>query len=186
MLQRNERRTVMPGIADFIKNFTSPGSASGPPSVNPQQAAQYADRFTSTRPEDDEFNNQDYHQGAAEYLGQLPPEQFQQAAQNAYNNAPPVQQQGLVGNLLGSLAGKTGGVGPLASQLGLQSTNPQQMGAADYANMANYARTNHPDVLQDHVQSQPSLLKSMGHPILMGALGFVAARMAARMFRRAA
>lgn len=170
----------MPGISDFIQNFSGRGN------VDPQQAAQYADRFISTRPEDQDFNNQDFHQGANEYLGQLPEDQFHQAAQNAFNSAAPAQRQGLLSNLLGSLAGRTGGVGPLASQLSLQSTDPRQMGAADYARLANYARTNHPDVLQDHVQSQPWLVKAMGHPILLGALGFVAARMAAGMFRRVA
>jgi len=164
----------MPGIADFIQQLTGRGN------VDPQQAAQYAERFTSTRPEDQEFSNQDFHQGASEYLGQMPEDQFHQAAQNAFNNAAPDQRQGLLSNLLGSLAGKSGGVGALASQLGLQSTNPQQMGAADYA------RTNQPEVLQDHVQSQPWLVKAMGHPVLMGALGLVAAKMAAGMFRRAA
>jgi hypothetical protein len=154
--------------------------------MDPQQAAKYADRFTSTRPEDQDFNSQEFHQGATEYLGQMPADQFHQAAQNAFNNAPPDQRQGLVSNLLGSLAGRAGGVSALASQLGLQSINPKQMGATDYAQMVNYARTNQPDILQDHVQSQPGLLKAMGHPILMGALGFIAAKMAARMFRKAA
>lgn len=180
----------MPGITDFIKIFSGPGGSgdgsSGPESVDHQQAAQYADRFTSTRPEDEEFNNQDFHQGATEYLGQLPDSQFHQAAQNAFNNATPTQRPGLISGLLGSMAGRTGGVGTLANQLGLQSTNPQQMGATDYARLANYARTNHPDVLQDHVRSQPWLVKAMGHPVLLGALGFVAARMAFRMFRPAA
>ena len=112
----------------------------------------------------------------------MPDYQFHQAAQNAFNNAQPAQQQGLISGLLGSLAGRTGGVGPLASQLGLQSTNPQQMGATDYAQLANYARTNHPDILQNHVQSQPWIVKAMGHPILMGVLGVIAAK----MIRRAA
>ena len=154
--------------------------------MDPQQAAQYADRFASTRPEDQDFNSQDFHQGASEFLGQMTDDQFHQAAQNAFNNAAPAQRQGLISNLLGSLTGTTGGVGALASQLGLQSTNPQQMGAADYARLANYARTDHPDVLQDHIQSQPWLVKAMGHPVLMGALGLVAAKMAAGMFRKAA
>jgi hypothetical protein len=170
----------MPGISDFIKSLSGSGS------IDPQQAAQFADRFISNRPEDQDFNNQDFHQGASEYLGQMPADQFHQAAQNAFNNAAPAQRQGLVSNLLGSLAGRAGGVGPLASQLGLQSTDPRQMGAADYSRLANYARTEHPDVLQDHVQSQPWLVKAMGHPVLMGALGLVAAKMASGMFRKAA
>lgn len=170
----------MPGISDFIQMFSGHGN------IDPQQVAQYAERFTSTRPEDQDFNSQDFHQGASQYLGQMPEDKFHQAAQNAFNNASPGQRQGLLSSLLGSLGGGAGGIGALASQLGLQSTNPQQMGAADYSRLANYARTNQPDVFQDHVQSQPWLVKAMGHPVLMGALGLVAAKMASGMFRKAA
>lgn len=169
----------MPGLTDFIEQLSGRGS------MDPQQAGQYADRFASNRPEDQEFNNQAFHRGASEYMGQMPEDQFHQAAQNAFNNATPDQRQGLLSHLIGALAGG-GGLGALASQLGLQSTNPQQMGATDYSRLANYARTNQPDVLQNHVQSQPWLVKAMGHPVLMGALGLVAAKMAAGMFRRAA
>src|SRR5262249_28393337 len=150
------KEQFMPGISDFISALSGQGN------MDPQQASQYADRFTSNRPEDGDFNNQDFHQGASEYIGQMPEDQFHQAAQNAFSNAAPEQRQGLLSNLLGSLAGKTGGVGALASQLGLKSTNPQLMGATDYSRLANYARTNRPDVLQDHVQSQPWLVKAMG------------------------
>ncbi len=65
----------MPGtVDDFIRNFSGPGT------MDDQQATQYADRFASTRPEDQEFNNQAFHQGATEYLGQLPEDQFHQSA----------------------------------------------------------------------------------------------------------
>ena len=46
--------------------------------------------------------------------------------------------------------------------------------------LANFARINHPDVMQDHVQSQPWLVKAMGNPVMMGALGVVAAKMLRR------
>ena len=81
---------------------------------------------------------------------------------------------------MGALAGRGLNLGSLGSQLGLSSTNPQQMGATDYARLANFTRTNHPDVMQDHVQKQPWLVKAMGNPIMMGALGVVASRMLRR------
>jgi hypothetical protein len=161
-------------VDDFIKNF------GGTSTMDDRQASQYLDRFTSTKPEDREFDNQALHQGATEYLGQLPANQFSQAAQNAYSQAPPAQRQGLISSLLGSLSGHGVDTNSLAGRLGLQSTNPQTMGAADYANLANFARTNHPEVMQDHVQSQPWLLKAMGNPIVLGALGLVATRMLRR------
>ena len=161
-------------VNDFINNFGGTGA------IDDQQASQYFDRFASTRPEDREFDNQALHQGATEYLGQLPQDQFHEAAQNAFSQAQPMQRQGLLSGLVGGLAGRGLNIGSLGSQLGLSSTNPQQMGVTDYARLANYARVNHPDVMQDHVQSQPWLVKAMGNPVMMGALGVVASRMMRR------
>jgi len=161
-------------VNDFIKNFSGSGS------MDDQQASHYFDRFASNAPEDQEFDNQAMHRGASEYLGQLPDDQFHQAAQNAFSQAQPAQRHGLLSGLIGALTNRGVNLGSLGSQLGLQSTNPQQMGPADYARLANYARTNHPEVMQDHVQSQPWLVKAMGNPIMMGALGVVASKLMRR------
>jgi len=158
-------------VDDFVKNF---GGAQG---LDDQQASQYFDRFVSTRPEDRDFDSRTMHQGATEYLGQLPRDEFHQAAQNAFNQAPPAQRQGLLSSLMGALSGRGQNIGSLAGQLGLQSTDPRQMSSTDYARLADYARTNHPEAMQEHVKSQPWLLKAMGHPIVLGALGLVAAKL---------
>jgi len=161
-------------VDDFVKKFGGAGA------LDDQQASQYFDRFMSTRPEDRDFDNKAMHQGATEYLGKLPDDQFHQAAQNAFSQAQPAQRQGLLSSLLGALSGRGVNTGNLGSQLGLSSTNPQQMNQADFARLANYARTNHPEVIQDQVQSQPWLLKAMGNPIVLGALGLVAAKLLRR------
>jgi hypothetical protein len=139
------------------------------------------DRFASNRPEDREFDTREFHAGTSEYLKQMPENTFHAAAQNAFNQAQPQQRQGLVSSLLGALTGRGLDIGSLASQLGLGSTNPQNMGATDYARLANYARVNHPEAIQDHVQSQPWLVKAMGNPVVLGALGIVATRMLRRI-----
>jgi|SRR5215211_1141764 len=162
----------MPGtVDDFVRRF------GGSSTMDDREAAQYYDRFASSQPEDSDFDNDTMQQGTTEYLGQLPSDQFQQAAGNAFAQAPPQQRQGLLGSLLGGLQGR--GVDPnsLQSQLGLGSLNPHQMAPHDYARLANYARTNHPEVMQRHVAEQPWLVKAMGNPIVMGALGVVASRM---------
>ena len=158
-------------LEEFVKNFTKPSQ------LDDQQASQYFERFASTRPEDREFDNQTMHQGASEYLGKMPQGQFNQAAQNAFSQAQPDQRQDLLSSLIGALSGRGVNLGSLVSQLGLQSANPQQMGATDYARLADYARTNHPDVMQNHVQSQPWLVKALGKPIMLGVLGLVASKM---------
>jgi hypothetical protein len=161
-------------VDDFVKKFGGAGS------LDDQQASQYFDRFVSTHPDDREFDNQTMHRGATEYLGKLPDDQFNQAAQNAFTQAQPAQKQGLLNSLMGALSGRGVNVNSLGNQLGLKSTDPQQMNSADYASLANYARTNHPEVMQDHVKSQPWLLKAMGNPIVLGALGLVATKLLRR------
>ncbi|HUR45968.1 MAG TPA: hypothetical protein VMZ27_08860 [Candidatus Saccharimonadales bacterium] len=145
--------------------------------MNDQEASHYADRFASTHERDSEFDNQAYHSGATEYLGTLPDDQFHGAARNAYAQTPAPQRAGLIGSLLGSLQGKGLHPAGLASSLGLGSADPQQMNADDYARLANYTRREHPDAMQQTIQQQPALLKAMGNPILMGALGMVASKM---------
>ena len=168
----------MPGtVDDFMQRFGGGNTTSDQGAAPQPDASHYFDRFASDHPDDSQFDSSAMHQGSSEYLGKLPDDQFQQAATNAYSQASPTQQQGLVGSLLGGLQNKGVGLGSLAGMLGLGSTNPQQMSADDYARVANYARTQHPDVMQQTVAQQPWFMKAMGNPIVMGALGMIASRM---------
>ena len=162
----------MPGtVDDFVRRFGGQGT------MDDQEATQYLDRFASTDPNDRDFDNDTMYQGSTEYLGQLPQDQFQRAASNAFQHAPPQQRQGLLGGLLGGLQNSGENMSSLQSQLGLRSMDPQRMGPNEYARIADYARTQHPEVIQKQVKDQPWLLKAMGNPILMGALGVIASRM---------
>ena len=90
----------MPGtVDDFMRRFGGSGA------LDDQEAEQYYDRFASTRPEDREFDTDTMSQGTTEYLGQLPDDQFEQAAHQAYAQAPPTQQQGLLVGCLGPYRG---------------------------------------------------------------------------------
>jgi len=71
-------------------------------------------------------------------------------------------------------------MGSLQNQLGLPSLSPNQMGPDEYARVANYARQQHPDVMEEQVRSQPWFVKAMGNPIVMGALGVIASKMLGR------
>ena len=162
----------MPGtVDDFVRRF------GGQDTMDDREATQYFDRFASTDPNDRDFDNDAMYQGSTEYLGQLPQDQFQRAASDAFQHAPPQQRQGLLGGLLGGLQNKGENMSSLQRQLGLRSMDPQRMGPNEYARIADYARTQHPDVMQRQVKEQPWLLKAMGNPILMGALGVIASRM---------
>lgn len=162
----------MPGtVDDFIKRFGGQGT------MDDREASHYFDRFASTHEGDCDFDNNALHSGATEYLGTLPEGQFNDAARRAFDQTPAPQRQGLVGMLMGALQGK--GVQPssIASTLGLGSADPQNMSSEDYARLANYARVEHPEAMQQTVRQQPALLKAMGNPIVMGALGMVAAKL---------
>ena len=162
----------MPGtVDDFVRRF------GGQDTMDDREATQYFDRFASTDPNDRDFDNDAMYQGSTEYLGQLPRDQFQRAASDAFQHAPPQQRQGLLGGLLGGLQTSGEDMSSLQRQLGLRSMDPQRMGPNEYARIADYARTQHPEVIQKQVKDQPWLLKAMGNPILMGALGVIASRM---------
>lgn len=162
----------MPGtVDDFMQRFSGGGA------IDDREASHYYDRFASTHPNDREFDNNAMYEGATEYLGQLPDQQFAHAATSAYVQAPPEQRRGLLSSLLGSLQGRGANVADVQNRLGLGSLNPDSAAPDDYARLAAYARRNHPEAIQDHVREQPALLKAMGNPILMGALGMVASRM---------
>jgi hypothetical protein len=159
----------MPGtVDDFMSRFGGEGT------IDDQQAQQYHDRFVSTHPDDHEFDNQTYQQSATEFLGKLPDDQFQQAAQNAVSQAPPQQRQGLLGSLLSALGGRQSSV---ASQLGLGTTDPGRMSDQDAACLLDYVRREHPEALRKTVQEQPWFLKALGHPVLMGILAMAASKL---------
>ena len=176
-------------IQDFLNLF-----AGGAP-VDPQQAAQYHDRFMSTNPADNQFNNSTYHEAAAQHLATLPDDQFKNAAANAIAQAPPQQRQDLLGGLLSALGGAGGlagaigamggagagapggGLAGIAKMLGLNSTDPSQMSNDDAAKVINYARTEHPELMQQTVAEKPWFMKAMGNPIVMGALAVAAAKL---------
>ena len=175
-------------VDDFMQRFGDSGT------VNDQDAARYHDRFVSNHPDDNDFNNQAYHEGATQYLGKLGDHEFHQAASQAIAQAPPAEQQGLLGTLLGAMTGSQGGAGAtgglagglagLAGMLGLGSTNPKEMSNDDAARVMDYARKNHPEALRQTVAEKPWFVKAMGNPVVMGALTLAAAKLLSNQRRR--
>ena len=164
----------MPGtVDDFMSRF------GGTQTVDDREAAQYHERFVSTKPEDRTFDNQTYHQSATEYLGKLPEDEFKQAARTAVAQAPPEERKGLLGGLLGALGGGAagGGLGGIASMLGLGSTDPNKMSEEDAARVMNYARRERPEAMQKVVEEKPWFVKAMGNPVVLGALTMAAAKL---------
>jgi hypothetical protein len=167
-------------IDDFMKRFGSEGT------VDDQEAVELHDLFVSTRPEHSQFDNRTYQRAATEYLGKLPDHQFRDAARNAITQVPPQERQDLLGGLLGALkGGSAGGLGGLASTLGLSSTDPNQMSDDDAAKVMNYARKENPDALRQTVQEKPWFVKALGNPVVMGALTLAAAKLLSNLKKNA-
>jgi hypothetical protein len=168
-------------VDDFMRRFGGEGT------LDDREAAKYHDRFVSTHDEDRDFDNTTYHEGATEYLGKLPDNEFRTAARNAVSRAPPQEREGLLAGILGALGGSTaegggaaaglGGLSSIAKMLGLGSTDPRQMNDDDAAKVMNYARKERPEVLRQTVEEKPWFVKAMGNPIVMGALTMVAAKL---------
>jgi hypothetical protein len=159
-------------LDDFIRVLGSGGK------VDDQQATELHERFVSTRPEDRQFDNRAYQEAAIEHIGNLPDDQFHNAARNAVTQAPPQQRQDLLGSLLGALGGgNAGGLGAIASMLGLSSTDPNRMNEDDAAKVMNYARKENPEALRQTVEEKPWFVKALGNPVVMGALTLAAAKL---------
>jgi hypothetical protein len=82
----------------------------------------------------------------------------------------------MVGSLAGSLAGgqmAQGGIGGLASMLGLSHTDPQEMNEEDVAKLAAHAQQNNPGALAAtaaQYQDRPDVLRSiLGNKALLAA-----------------
>ena len=114
-------------VDDFMRRFGGEGT------LDDREAAKYHDRFVSTHDDDRDFDNKTYHEGATEYLGKLPDNEFRSAARNAVSQAPPQEREGLLAGILGALGGSTaegggaaaglGGLSGIAKMLGLGSTD---------------------------------------------------------------
>ena len=171
-------------VDDFMQRFGGGGT------LDESEAAQYHARFTSTHPNDRDFDNNTYHQAATQYLGKLPDDQFHEAARSAVTQVPPQERAGLLGTLMGALGGTGGpsgggGVGGIASMLGLGSTDPNKISPNDAARLMNYARKEQPEALQKTIAEKPWFVKAMGNPIVMGALGMAAAKLLSSQRRNA-
>ena len=99
---------------------------------------------------------------------------------------PQPQRAGLLNTLMGALSGAggaDGGIGGLVDQLGLGTSDPNQMSPDDAAKLMNYARKEQPQVLQQTVAEKPWFVKAMGNPVVIGALTMAAAKLLSRQRR---
>ncbi len=165
--------------------------------VSPEFVQQMANNYQNGTVPEQGYDPQQSQQ----FLQQVPPEQFQQYATQAIQQVPPQEYSnhitpgvggtnplgGLGGGLLGQLAGGllnslTGGQGntqQAANQIGLRTSDPNQMNEGDVAQMGRYAQQNNPGALGStaaQYQNKPDVLQAvLGNRALTVALGGLAA-----------
>jgi outer membrane lipoprotein SlyB len=156
-----------------------------------------------------------FHQHASNALSQVDPQEYQNHIMPGVGGTNPLGSLGkgmlgslagsLVGNMLGgqmgggmgslagSLAGSMaggqmaqGGIGGLASMLGLNHTDPHQMDEQDVAKLAAHAQQNNPGALAAtaaHYQNQPNVLQSLlgNKALLMAGAGLAAGVMSGQL-----
>lgn len=64
----------------------------------------------------------------------------------------------------------------LEQRLGLSTHHANRMSADDVSRLASFAYHNHPDVFQEVLADQPSIVKFFSNPLVGAALGLVATR----------
>lgn len=149
-----------------------------------------------------------FQRHAADALGQVDPQEYQNHVTPGVGGTNPLgglgkgmlgslagslignmlgnQAGGGLGNLAGSLAGSvmggqaaSGGLGDLASKLGLGHSDPQQMSAEDVAKVAAHAQQNDPGALATtaaQYQNRPDILHSIlgNKALLLAGAGLAA------------
>ncbi len=158
-------------VDDFMRRF------GGSQTVDDREAQVFHDRFVSTREEDRDFDNDAYNDGASEYLGKLPDDEFQKVARSAVSQTPKPERKDILGSILQGLGGGgSGGIGDITKSLGLGSSDPESMSDEDAARVIDYTRKQRPDVLRKTVADKPWFVKALGNPVVMGALTIAAAK----------
>lgn len=64
----------------------------------------------------------------------------------------------------------------LEQQLGLSTHHPSRMSADDVAKLASFTYHSHPDIFRDVLAEKPGIMKFLSNPLVVGALGVVAAK----------
>ena len=89
----------------------------------------------------DRFARQPYFEGAqSDFLSQIPPQEFEQQAQQAAYHLPPQQRQEVADGLLGALGSQGIDIGQLAGMLGLGSTTADGFGVDDLARLLGWTQ----------------------------------------------
>lgn len=107
---------------------------------------------------------------------QIPASQMEPELQKAIAQIKPNERDDVAREFLGHLKKRGLSDRDLERQLGLSTHHPNHMTTDDVGKLASFTYHNHPDVFHDVLADQPGLLKFMSNPLVVAALGAVAAK----------
>ena len=147
-------------VEDFMTRFSDPDTY-----AEPEEATQRFGRYL-------DGGDPDVRRAASAALSQLDDEQFERAARSMNDD----DRAGFAGGLLDKLGQSGLDIGSILGTLGLSSGDPRSMGPDELSKLAGYARKTAPRALRETAEEQPAFMKALGNPLVMGALGMLAAR----------
>lgn len=141
----------------------------------PESSAQEYDNF-------DDFAQRSSREERRQLFGRslhpdsIPPSQMEPELKKAISQIKPNERDDVAREFFKQLKKRGLSDRDLEQQLGLSSHHPNRMSADDVAKLASFTYHSHPDIFQDVLADQPSLMKFLSNPLVAAIVGVVAAK----------
>jgi hypothetical protein len=160
------RREIMRDLAQG--NVESMGDVQS----NPTQDYQNFDDFAQRSSHDERrhlFGRSLNHQS-------IPPQQMEPELQQAIAKIKPNERDDVARSFFKHLKQRGLDERHLEQQLNLSTHHPNRMNADDVSRLASFTYHNHPDVFQEVMAEQPTIIKFLSNPLVGAILGAVASK----------
>ncbi|MBF1999935.1 MAG: hypothetical protein IGS50_14520 [Synechococcales cyanobacterium C42_A2020_086] len=141
-------------------------------STNPETEYENFDDFArrSTREERHRLFGRSFHPD------RIPAQQMEPELQQAIAQIKPNERDDVAREFFKHLKQRGLSDRDLERQLGLSTHHPSRMSAEDVSKLASFTYHSHPDIFQEVLADQPTLVKFLSHPLVGAALGAIAAK----------
>ncbi len=160
------KRQIMSDLARG--NVESLGNIPADPTTEYQSFDDFAQR--STQHERREMFGKSLHPD------QIPTSQMEPELQKAIEKIKPNERHNVARSFFKYLQPRGLSDRYLEQQLTLSTCNPHKMTAEDVSKLAAFAYHNHPDIFQEVLAEQPSIMKFLSNPIVGAVLGIAATK----------
>ncbi|MDB9527805.1 hypothetical protein PN498_17555 [Oscillatoria sp. CS-180] len=106
----------------------------------------------------------------------IPTQQMEPELQKAISQIKPNERDDVAREFFKHLKERGLSDRDLEQRLGLSSHNARRMNADDVSKLASFTYHNHPDIFQEVLADQPTIIKFLSNPLVGAAVGAVAAK----------